>query len=114
MLLRTTYLKIAFHENHLQGIAGPGAPHVYRLERYQNAGPRERGVSNVVRVQMFHARLIVSGVARKDIKATFWEKRGAKPHAADVILRTRGGARTDVSVFPWPFNALVDVLYLLF
>lgn len=36
---RTTFLKIACFENHLQGIAGPGAPHVYRLDRFENAGP---------------------------------------------------------------------------
>lgn len=104
---RTTFLKIACFENHLQGIAGPGAPHVYRLDRFENAGPTGKPEETtsakkvtkknysfrfhgccMVLARFLFPLMLAPGVARSDVKSTFWEKRGARPSPCDVILRT--------------------------
>lgn len=61
-----SFLAEVFDHAHIVGVGGPGAPHLFRLERIGDAG-----------------------IPRTSVDDHFWRRKSYRPHRDDVILRTK-------------------------
>ncbi|CAE7465830.1 unnamed protein product [Symbiodinium natans] len=61
-----TFLAAGCKSNHLVGVGGPGAPHVFAFDRRSDLGLED-----------------------EDVDSRFWQRLGATPHPSDVVLRTK-------------------------
>ena len=85
----------------MKGIGGPGAPHLFRLERVRDAGLI--CVTMVVKPGYQLVSLPVSlaclpGLSCEELNTKFWRRRGVEFGQSDVVLRT--GLAGIVSNYP--------------
>ncbi|CAE7370562.1 unnamed protein product, partial [Symbiodinium microadriaticum] len=84
-----SFLEFGCHFNHLKGISGPGAPHTYAFDRFEDLG-----------------------MERKDVNSKFWTKRGYNPHPSDVVLRTKQNMSDEEYVKPilyLPYEVFLEI-----
>ena len=61
---RRSFLHLHCYSNQLRGVGGPGAPHVFAFDRFDDLG-----------------------LPREQINSSFWQKLGFQPHGSDVVMR---------------------------